>query len=827
MRVPRPVDEARRLAVLHEHALLGQPAEPALDQIVKLAASVCLAPIAMINLIDDQRQWSVARVGTRLREMPRDGGLCARTLTAREILEIPDTHADPRASKSPLLRLEPSVQFYAGVPLRSAEPHPLGTLCVMDTSPRRLEPRQVKELVALARTVERILAARRAARALTLQLAAVETTEQRLRVQHAVSSALAETDSVAAAVPEVLRILGSAFGWELGLFWRVAGPGEPLSCQEAWQAAPGAHDGFVALARNMAFEPGQGLPGAVARSGQAAWLPDVQRANDFRRGPGAMAEGLHGAFAFPARVATGVVAVVEFFSRSVREPDAATVAMFSAIGQQLGQFLARARSELVQSRLLAIIDHTPDFVGMADLQGRVIYLNRSARKLLEIADGTDPDRLAIHDIYPEWARLHLREQALPTAIRDGTWSGESALLTPQGLEIPVTQVIMAHRATTSATEYFSTILRDDSGRKATERALLETNEKLQNKMAEIERRSSELKIFHEMSELLGTCVSMEEAHNVVAHSGRNLFAGDSGALYLLNASRSDAEAFAIWGDQPPTQAVFGREDCWALRRGRPHAARTDDQELSCPHARGSQPLHSLCVPLLSHGGPFGVLQVLSPGSHEGEEEARKRLARAMAEHVAMALANLQLRATLRAQSIRDPLTGLFNRRYMDETLERELARLLRKRGTLGLAMLDLDNFHQLNEQYGHEGGDTVLAAFGRLLRQRSRREDIACRYGGEEFVLIQPDAGLDICRHRAEQLRAEFQGLSLMVDGRQIQPLGVSGGVAVAPLHGTNAASLLRAADRALYQAKKEGRNRIVIADRGAREAAEAEWQPD
>jgi diguanylate cyclase (GGDEF)-like protein len=163
-------------------------------------------------------------------------------------------------------------------------------------------------------------------------------------------------------------------------------------------------------------------------------------------------------------------------------------------------------------------------------------------------------------------------------------------------------------------------------------------------------------------------------------------------------------------------------------------------------------------------------------------------------------------------SMRDPLTGLFNRRYLEETMGRELPRARRKGESIGLILLDLDHFKRLNDTHGHDAGDHVLARMGELLRHATRGSDIACRFGGEEFAVILPGASLDIARKRAEAIRSAFEAMDVDFDGQKIGPLTLSAGVAALPPGSTDWAIALQHADRALYTAKQAGRNRVLAA---------------
>ena len=199
------------------------------------------------------------------------------------------------------------------------------------------------------------------------------------------------------------------------------------------------------------------------------------------------------------------------------------------------------------------------------------------------------------------------------------------------------------------------------------------------------------------------------------------------------------------------------------------------------------------------------------GGRALSSDAGRRLAVTLAEHVALAIANLKLRDTLRRQSIRDQLTGLLNRRYMEEALERELRRASRGQAPLSLVMLDVDRLKQVNDRFGHEAGDTLLKTVSQFLQRWTRDEDIVCRLGGDEFVLVMPGASLADAQERAEQLLTEVRHVTVDFPGGQDFAPSLSMGLAVYPAHASTVQTLLRAADLALYRAKAEGRDRLTV----------------
>ena len=329
-------------------------------------------------------------------------------------------------------------------------------------------------------------------------------------------------------------------------------------------------------------------------------------------------------------------------------------------------------------------------------------------------------------------------------------------------------------------------------------------------------RVGELDLLNRLGDLLQVCLTLDEAHGVIARLARQLFPGDSGVLYAYSSSRNVIEAVVSWGPEPGARdIVFSPERCWALRSGRSHIVADTQEALLCAHLPEPAPRAYLCTPLVAQGEALGVLYLSSRAAAPGGESmpaSKQRLAEAVAAQLALGLANVKLREILRNQSIRDPLTGLFNRRYMEETLERELRRARRGSRSMGVLMIDLDRFKQLNDTAGHEAGDAFLRDLGELLQRSLRREDIPCRHGGEEFVVVLPDASLDDARRRAEHLREGIKLLRTSYKSGIVGPLSASIGVAAFPEHGSTAEALVRAADTALYRAKREGRDRVMVA---------------
>jgi diguanylate cyclase (GGDEF)-like protein len=225
----------------------------------------------------------------------------------------------------------------------------------------------------------------------------------------------------------------------------------------------------------------------------------------------------------------------------------------------------------------------------------------------------------------------------------------------------------------------------------------------------------------------------------------------------------------------------------------------------------------VCLPLLAQGETLGILHILDgPVKNDKADEARMadkcRLAKILADNIGLGIANLKLRESMRNLSIRDPLTELFNRRYMEEALAQELHRTKRNKAQLAIIMIDIDHFKQYNDNFGHDGGDAVLRVLGEYFKKHVRGSDIACRYGGEEFILILSPATAEGARQRAEKIREGASLLRVTHANRDLGAITLSLGVAMFPDHAADAAAIVKAADIALYQAKRDGRDQVVMA---------------
>ncbi|WP_394686599.1 diguanylate cyclase [uncultured Xanthomonas sp.] len=362
------------------------------------------------------------------------------------------------------------------------------------------------------------------------------------------------------------------------------------------------------------------------------------------------------------------------------------------------------------------------------------------------------------------------------------------------------------------------LLRREIGRRSqAEQRGHHANALLVGTVQQMQRTEQDLRTLNRCSRGLQSCVQQDEAVEVARQALERLL-GDAGcSVYCTDAAGEQAVCVAHWGEDAVCAPSLSLSGCEGLR-SRATQIQRPGAAPACAHAAGVA-RHGTCVPMMVQGEPLGLIHL---SSRDPILLERLPLVEVVAEQLAMALHNLQLRQRLRLQSIRDPLTGLYNRRYLEESLLRELARCERRDQPLALMMLDLDHFKALNDRLGHAGGDALLAAFGQLLAGLVRPEDIACRYGGEEFTVILPGAAADVAQRRAEQIRAAVANLQVQHQGQALPPVTVSIGVAAYPDHGRSTEELLRCADAALYRGKRSGRNRVAAAGDAPLRIAEA-----
>jgi len=493
-----------------------------------------------------------------------------------------------------------------------------------------------------------------------------------------------------------------------------------------------------------------------------------------------------------------------------------------------------------EARFQTLAEAIPQIVWICDANGRTTYLNKRWYEMAGTPEGDDLGDQWLRAVHVDdrapcmekWQKCmvsgetfeieyRLRDaakgyrwylnRAVPLRDEQGTiqqWFGtctdiEEQKHYQQTLELQIKERTeeLAHANAQLQQEMWE----KDSAR----RSLDEQNEKMMHALKE---RSQRATLLAKMGELLQSCHTRDEVFAAALGFAPKIFPSRRGALALFNSSRNLVEVAGEWHECQLPVTSFEPDTCWALRTGHPHLVVVGDSTARCGHAAGVKNTY-LCVPILAQGEALGILHMQATDENPSLGEAELSFKTTFAAQVGLSVANIRLREALRAQSTKDPLTGLYNRRYLQEMLDREIRRAVRSEQHLGILMLDLDHFKKFNDTYGHEAGDTVLRETASFLVRSIRVEDFVCRYGGEEFVIILPTADLRAAEARAGRIRSKLRDLVVMHDGRSLGVITASIGVAALPDHGMNEKELLQSADAALYRAKREGRDRVVIAD--------------
>jgi diguanylate cyclase (GGDEF)-like protein/PAS domain S-box-containing protein len=471
--------------------------------------------------------------------------------------------------------------------------------------------------------------------------------------------------------------------------------------------------------------------------------------------------------------------------------------------------LAEEAKRVSEERYRELFENANDMVYTHDLAGKITSINKAAERILGYSRSEALQMRFSNFVAPDFQQAARR--MIDRQIADeAPVTQELDFVTKEGnritLEVSHRLIFREGRALG-----IQGIARDISERKSTEEALQEANSKLEAWVHELEQRTKEMTLLNEMGDILRACLTKEEVFDVIRRVAQEIFPNQGGALYVLGPMRNILESVAEWGDASRLEPTFTPDECWGLRRGRVHWVEDTRVGLLCKHLHSEPPSGYICVPMMAQSEAVGVLHVTIP---EGTQmpEAKQRVALAMAEHVGMALSNLRLHERLLNQSIRDLLTGLFNRSFMEESLELELRRSSRSQLPLSVIMLELDNFQSINDNYGLDVGDSILRRTGMLLQANVRKGDIACRYGNQTYVILLPQGSYEIGRQRAESLCNLARNLEVKYQGAQVGHISASVGLAVFPSHGQTCEALIRSAEAALNRAKNSGGDCIVVA---------------
>lgn len=320
-------------------------------------------------------------------------------------------------------------------------------------------------------------------------------------------------------------------------------------------------------------------------------------------------------------------------------------------------------------------------------------------------------------------------------------------------------------------------------------------------------RTREIEMLQRLASMLAACSTIKEVDAVVKDIIPKIIGPIPCAVALRHDGQSKLTVEINWQADWPGALEYSQDDCWALRKGRYHLSTDLHSTLTCEHMHGID-TPTMCIPLLAHGQPIGILHLLL----EDEQIIDKNIIFTIAEHLGLALANLNMQSRLREQAIRDPLTKLFNRRYLDEVIEVEINRSLRHDETFSVLLIDIDFFKKFNDEFGHDAGDFVLKNMANLLTQMVRKEDIVCRIGGEEFLIILPETDIQNAQIVARKLNHQVKAENWFFAGQSLGRITISIGISGFGLNGKEPDSIFKAADIALYAAKNNGRDQFKTA---------------
>jgi diguanylate cyclase (GGDEF)-like protein len=342
----------------------------------------------------------------------------------------------------------------------------------------------------------------------------------------------------------------------------------------------------------------------------------------------------------------------------------------------------------------------------------------------------------------------------------------------------------------------------------------------------LRRRNDARRQVADLSTALQLADSRREAYAIIESFARKMMPDVSGVFYVYTASRDQLTRVAQWSRKGEAHTYADQlhpQECWGLRQGGRHSGcagdsgtvATDSAPITCRHIEDDGEIGPYtCIPIVGRGQILGMLHL------RGEILRRRQTAAALddsverlADQLSLSLTNIELREKLENMALRDGLTGLYNRRFLDETLERDLSKLKRDNKKAALLLLDVDHFKRFNDTHGHQAGDEALRRVGTALAAAVRASDVVCRYGGEEFLVFLPDCDQTEAVAKAEKIRAAVAGTSMTMGDRVIPSVTISIGLAMYPAHARTRAQVIQAADRALYRAKGDGRNRVVTAE--------------
>ncbi len=463
-----------------------------------------------------------------------------------------------------------------------------------------------------------------------------------------------------------------------------------------------------------------------------------------------------------------------------------------------------------EQRFRAVFESAGIGILLVSPEGRILQSNPSLQKMLDY-NPNELMKLTLKDIiHPEdYPREERRLRIVRSQRQSTSQSTEQRYLRKDG------SIVWGLLSATTINDeegnsiYGLGMVQDITPRKQSEAIIRETQEQLAERVRDLEENARQISLLTELSNMLQLSSNVQEVYGGITRYGSLLFPNTDGALFILSENQQDLRMETAWGNPSVSENPLMREDCWAIRRVRPYLVSDAPRGLLCRHIGADRPASSICLPVTIQSQVVGLLNIQGRSVENPLNTGHQQFAAALAEQIGLTLSNIQLRSSMNRMMIQDPLTGLYNRLYMEEALERELQRAAI---LVSVVKFDLDNLTHINSTYGFTRGDTLLRELGKLLKNLLRPIDIACRTGGDEFILILPDVGLDYAMQKVNELRTHLANFSLPDAEVTTLHLTISGGLAAWPLHARSSSALILAAENALQRAKQNGGDAIEVA---------------
>jgi diguanylate cyclase (GGDEF)-like protein/PAS domain S-box-containing protein len=522
----------------------------------------------------------------------------------------------------------------------------------------------------------------------------------------------------------------------------------------------------------------------------------------------------------------GSVVWCHWYNSMLRDQSGEIVSFYSLVNDVSDEHLALEALGDSQMQFRSIFEQAAVGIAMLDADGHWLMVNRRFCRIVGYSE-LELLQQSCQDItYQEDRALDAARRASLLAGETDDYRIEKRYRRRDGSLVWVSLFARRLDAVGNGPVRLTLVIEDISERKEAEASLQRLHVDLERKVAERTRqlqdtmrgwveRNGELRTLAEMTGVLQAAADSAEANSIVAHFLPLLFRRFTGAVWMDEGQLEQYTRLASWGpeqglDPPP---VLATRECWGLRLSRPLHVEKIDDPLACAHlgaVTGRQSPHA-CIPILASGDAVGLINLQWSERFDAETTPPDRvLVTAAAEQIGLAIGNVRLREELRRQAMRDPLTGLCNRRTFEDVIARRTAPGFADRVAFVLLLIDIDHFKAINDRFGHDAGDEALVATAKVLERMTRGNESAFRLGGEEFVMILEE-GADIAG-RIDAIRAEVEAQRLSHRRTALPVVTVSIGVAVYPVDATDSSALLKAADTAMYTAKRNGRNCVVYA---------------